>query len=103
MFPQVLSARQHFPPSTPVDIPAALAAHWPFAIAPGASIAIAVGSRGISRIDELVRAVVDRVRGAGGSPFIVPAMGSHGGATAAAQASLPADAGITEKALGVPI
>lgn len=103
MFPQVVNARQRFPVSPPVDIPAALTANWPFAIAPGASIAIGVGSRGISRIAEVVHAVVDRVRAAGGHPYIVPAMGSHGGATAEGQASLLAEYGITEKTLGVPV
>ncbi|HVR64375.1 MAG TPA: DUF362 domain-containing protein [Polyangia bacterium] len=103
MFPKVLNARQRFPPSRPVDIAAALASHWPFAIAPGAQIAIAVGSRGIARVAEVARAVIDRVRAAGGHPYIVPAMGSHGGGTAEGQASLLAEYGITEAALGVPI
>jgi hypothetical protein len=103
MFPKVLTVRQRFPPSRPVDIDAALARQWSFPIAPGARIALAVGSRGISRIEEVVRAVIDRVRAAGGQPFIVPAMGSHGGATAEGQASLLAEYGISEQALGVPI
>ncbi|HEY2901480.1 MAG TPA: DUF362 domain-containing protein [Polyangia bacterium] len=103
MFPQVLQVRQRFPSSPAVDIPAALGVRWPFAIAAGANIALAVGSRGISRIEEVVRAVIDRVRASGGKPFIVPAMGSHGGATAEGQAGLLAEYGITERALGVPV
>ena len=103
MLPKVLRVRQRFPSSPSVDIPAALARHWPFQIAAGAKIAIAVGSRGISRIAEVTSAVIERVRAAGGQPFIVPAMGSHGGATAEGQAGLLAEFGITEKALGVPI
>ena len=103
MFPQVLNARQRFPPSVPVDVGAALGAHWPFAIVPGARIAVAVGSRGIARIADVARAVIDRVRAAGGHPYIVPAMGSHGGGTAEGQASLLAEYGITEAALGVPV
>ncbi|MCD6029483.1 MAG: hypothetical protein K0S78_1657, partial [Thermomicrobiales bacterium] len=70
---------------------------------PGQRVAITAGSRGIDRIDEVVRAVVDEVRALGAEPFVIPAMGSHGGATAAGQRELIAHYGITEATMGCPI
>ena len=70
---------------------------------PGQRVAITAGSRGIDRIDEVVRAVVDEVRALGAEPFVVPAMGSHGGATADGQRDLIAHYGITEATMGCPI
>lgn len=72
-------------------------------LVPGARIAIAVGSRGISNIALIARSVVEAVRAAGGDPFIIPAMGSHGGATAEGQARVLADYGATEEYLGAPV
>ncbi|MBQ7886545.1 MAG: hypothetical protein IJ313_06580, partial [Clostridia bacterium] len=51
-------------------------------IKPGMQIAITAGSRGIRNVDEITRSVVACVKSYGATPFIVPAMGSHGGATA---------------------
>jgi hypothetical protein len=72
-------------------------------LAPGARIAVAVGSRGIRDIASIVRAAVDFLRDRGASPFIVPAMGSHGGATAEGQRQLIAHYGVTEDAMGCPV
>ena len=72
-------------------------------IQPGARVCLAVGSRGIDRIDGVVRAVVERVREAGASVFIVPSMGSHGGATAEGQLEVLADFGITPESMGCDI
>ncbi len=69
----------------------------------GSRVAIAVGSRGIANLEGLVGEVVRWVRGRGGDPFIVPAMGSHGGATAAGQSDVLAGYGITEARVGAPI
>lgn len=69
----------------------------------GMSIAIAVGSRGISEIDRVVKDAVAFFQQAGARPFIIPAMGSHGGATAEGQARVLADYGITEETMGAPI
>lgn len=69
----------------------------------GAKIAIAVGSRGITNIDTVVRATVDELKRMGADPFIVPAMGSHGGSTAQGQAAMLAGYGITEEGVGAPI
>lgn len=70
--------------------------------APG-PIAVGVGSRGIRDVLPLVRGALRALRGAGWRPFIVPAMGSHGAATAEGQAQVLAGYGITEAALGVPV
>ena len=67
------------------------------AIRPGDSVAVAVGSRGIARLEEIVGAVLDVLRSAGAEPYIVPAMGSHGGATAAGQTAVLRDLGITDE------
>src|SRR5439155_1007523 len=66
-------------------------------------VAVGVGSRGIANLLEIVSAVVDELRAAGFEPFVVPAMGSHGGGTAAGQLDVLSGYGITERALGVPI
>jgi len=69
----------------------------------GKRVAITAGSRGIARISEILAAVVSRVRDYGGLPFLVPAMGSHGRATAEGQVALLAELGITEESVGAPI
>jgi len=69
----------------------------------GKSIAITAGSRGISQIAEILAALVLHLRGLGGEPFIVPAMGSHGGATAAGQVQMLANLGISEETTGAQI
>jgi len=66
-------------------------------------IAVAVGSRGIANLREIVAEAVEWFRKRGANPFIVPAMGSHGGATPEGQVGILAGYGITEAALGVPI
>ncbi len=69
----------------------------------GERIAIAVGSRGIANLPVIVKAVADWLKGLGTVPFIVPAMGSHGGATAAGQTEVLESLGVTEASSGVPI
>ncbi len=66
-------------------------------------IAIGVGSRGIQDLEPMVRRLVERVKSGGGAPFIVPAMGSHGGATPEGQLEVLASLGITEASMGCPI
>jgi hypothetical protein len=66
-------------------------------------IAVAVGSRGIAGLPVIVATVVEELRRAGYAPFIVPAMGSHGGGTAEGQRAVLAGYGITEERLGVPV
>src|SRR5215469_7083685 len=70
---------------------------------PGSRVAIGAGSRGISNIAAIVRAVADYFTSEGHRPFIFPAMGSHGAATAAGQASVLAHYGIDESRMGCPV
>ena len=72
-------------------------------IKPGSNVAITAGSRGISDIVAITASIVREVQKIGGNPFIVPAMGSHGGATAEGQVDILTEYGITEKAVGAPI
>jgi len=69
----------------------------------GKRIAITAGSRGISEIVAILAALVEGLRRRGAQPFIVPAMGSHGGATAEGQVQVLANLGMTEASLGAPI
>lgn len=70
---------------------------------PGASVAITVGSRGIANIAEITRAIVAYFKAAGAQPFIVPAMGSHGGGTADGQRAVIEGYGVTEEFVGAEI
>jgi len=70
---------------------------------PRGRVAVGVGSRGIARLPEFVRAVVDELRRRGAEPFVVPAMGSHGASTAAGQVDVLAHLGVTAESAGVPI
>jgi hypothetical protein len=72
-------------------------------IRPGERIAITAGSRGINNIAAILKAAVESVKAVGGEPFLVPAMGSHGGATAEGQLEVLATFGITEERMGAPI
>ena len=72
-------------------------------IKPGSRIAIAVGSRGIRNIAIIVKEVVLFIKDHGAIPFIVPAMGSHGGATAEGQEAILEGYGISEKGVGAPV
>ena len=72
-------------------------------IKPGDSIAVTAGSRGISGINTITKAVIDELIKLKGEPFIIPAMGSHGGATVNGQLNVLAGYGITEEKRGVPI
>jgi hypothetical protein len=81
----------------------ARAAGLPARVQPGMSIAITAGSRGISDKPAVLRALVDEVRALGARPFLFPAMGSHGGATAEGQVELLRDLGISEASMGAPI
>lgn len=108
--PKMFHARQTFPRESisPDQIPVVVEqqiAQPQFSekIKPGMNIAITAGSRGIRNVDIITKAVVDAVKRRGANPFIVPAMGSHGGATAEGQKEMLAGFGITEEAMGCPI
>ncbi|MBM4074304.1 MAG: DUF2088 domain-containing protein [Planctomycetes bacterium] len=72
-------------------------------IKPGQTVAITAGSRGIANIATITRAAVDYLKGLGAVPFIVPAMGSHGGGTPEGQAGILAGYGITNESMGCEI
>jgi len=72
-------------------------------VKPGDRVAVALGSRGIANLREIASAVIRLLGKAGAQPFIVPAMGSHGGATPEGQKQVLAEYGITSESMGVPI
>src|SRR4029450_4283498 len=69
----------------------------------GQSVALTVGSRGVVNIDVIVRATVEHMKALGAHPFIIPAMGSHGGGTAEGQRSVLEHYGVTEATMGCPV
>lgn len=72
-------------------------------VRPGGSIALTVGSRGIADIADIARAAVETLQSLGFQPFVVAAMGSHGGGTAQGQRALLAEFGVTERSMGCPV
>jgi hypothetical protein len=72
-------------------------------LADGATMAVTAGSRGIRDFPEMLSGVVAELRERGYDPFVFPAMGSHGGATADGQREMLADLGMTEESLGCPV
>ena len=69
----------------------------------GRRVAVCAGSRGISQLSDIIRILVEELKKAGADPFIVPAMGSHGGGTAEGQTRILSDYGITESKVGAPL
>jgi len=106
--PKFYKIRQKFDNNCITDIPAEITSTLSRPgtldmIKSGQNISIAVGSRGISNLAEIVRCVVDNVKSKNASPFIITSMGSHGGATSEGQKQLLADYGVTETAMGCPV
>ena len=106
--PRMVTVAQTFDRPTVADLETELkrglmAKGVPGSVRAGASIAVAVGSRGIANLPEVTRVVIRELKQAGALPFIVPAMGSHGGATAEGQKALLEHLGITEEYTGAPI
>jgi hypothetical protein len=106
--PQIARVRRRYQQPVVADVRAATMAsieHSRLAtrLAPGARVAITAGSRGISQIGPIVGATAEAVRRLGFEPFVVAAMGSHGGGTAPEQAALLAELGVTEGTVGCPI
>ncbi len=102
----MVRVRQTFPRPRVEDIPATvrqalLAIALP--VKRGDRVAVGAGSRGIAKIATVVRATVDHLKALGARPFIIPAMGSHGGATPEGQISVLAHYGITEATMGCPL
>ena len=107
-FPKVVKIRQKFPRPRVENVKAALREQLGRGeisptIKPGMSVALTAGSRGIAEIDEILRSLVEILKEMEAEPFIVPAMGSHGGATAEGQVEILDSLGVTEEFCGAPI
>lgn len=104
--PRMISVLQAFPETPPVDVPTVLRGELHVLgnrVRPGDSIAIGVGSRGIAGLHDVLIALIAELKKLGTNPFLIPAMGSHGGATADGQREVLASYGITEESMSVPI
>ncbi len=106
--PHVAPLRQVLQQPAVADLPGEVRRQWqqsplPQRLRRGDRVAVGVGSRGIANLQTIVRATLETLRDLGTQPFVVAAMGSHGGATAEGQRDLLASYGVTEQALRVPV
>ena len=106
--PRMLRVKQKFEAPTLEDIPAAVRAEvqslaLDSKVTAGESVAISVGSRGIANIALIIKSLVEELKVLGLEPFLVPAMGSHGGGVAEAQQAIIEGYGVTEEYTGAPI
>src|SRR6516225_5944758 len=107
-FPKMVSIRQRFERNRIDNIPEAVRKELAKLnlnriIKPGQTVALTAGSRGIANIPVILKSTIQFLGDLGARPYIVPAMGSHGGATALGQKKLLESYGVTEAAMGVPI
>jgi len=107
-FPRMLRLRQHFQATRVEDISGTVRQELSKLnlgekLKPGQTVAVTVGSRGIANIAAITKAIVEHVKSLGGVPFIVPAMGSHGGGTAEGQRAIVEEYGVTEEYVGAEI
>ncbi|MDZ7666258.1 MAG: lactate racemase domain-containing protein [Desulfotignum sp.] len=107
-FPDMFQIHWHpqMPPA--MNVAQALESEWSrcrqkIAIRPGDRIAVGVGSRSIPDLPGIVASVVTRLKNAGAEPFILPAMGSHGGGTPQGQTAVLAELGVVEPVVGAPV
>jgi len=106
--PKVVRVQQKFDATHIPDLPGKIVAEikrleLSGRIRPGNTVAITAGSRGVANIATIIRAVADELKRLGTQPFIIPAMGSHGGGTAEGQRTVLEHYGINESTMGVPI
>ncbi len=106
--PRFALIRQELPAQAVADVPAEIRRELQRIglqqrIKPGARIAITAGSRGVHQIGLILKTVVDQVKALGGQPFMIPTMGSHGGATPEGQVEVLQNLGVTEASVGAPI
>lgn len=105
--PQLHRIQQTLPKGDTVHIDQHLESEWErLALADKVAnkrIALGFGSRGVAKIDQIAKKLVALVKASGGDPFVVPAMGSHGGGTPQGQIEVLAGLGITEDSVGCPI
>lgn len=108
VIPKVIRIRQKFERPVIADVAAELKAKLQAKAAldqikPGQKVAITIGSRGITNMPLVIKTVVEEVKRRGAEPFMVPAMGSHGGATAEGQRDMVIGMGYSEEYIGAPI
>ena len=106
--PKVVRVQQNFDATHITDIPKEVAEQigklsLQSRLKPGQTVAITGGSRGVANIAVIIRSVVDELQKLGVRPFIIPAMGSHGGGTAEGQRLVLEHYGITESSMGAPV
>ncbi|MFO1064158.1 MAG: hypothetical protein U0892_09870 [Pirellulales bacterium] len=104
--PRMVAVRQVFAPTPKVEIDSTVRSELAKLrprLRKGMRIAVGVGSRGIAHFADITAAVVSELKVFGTEPFLIPAMGSHGGATPAGQLEVLASYGITPESMGVPI
>ena len=108
ILPKMYRIRQKLDPPVVTDVASAVRAEigklgLRGRLKPGGRVAVTGGSRGVANIATILRATCDSLKELGAKPFIVPAMGSHGGATAEGQLAVLARYGVTAESMGVPI
>jgi Lactate racemase N-terminal domain len=108
MYPNMYRIRQRFEGPAVADIPATVQAELSridvaSEIKPGQTVALTAGSRGVANIATILKATVHYLQTIGAKPFVIPAMGSHGGGTADGQLDVLHHYGITEDSMGVPL
>ena len=106
--PRMFPVRQNFPRPAPMDVVDEITRQFAERrianpVRPGQTVAITVGSRGIVNMPLAVKTLAELIKKAGGKPFMVPAMGSHAGATAEGQMAMIQGMGFTEEYIGAPI
>ena len=106
--PKMLKVRQKFENDVVEDVAARVSEiinedKFSSLIHPGQKVAVAVGSRMINNIYVIIKQVITELKARGAEPYIVPAMGSHGGGTPEGCIGVLEDFGITEESVGVPI
>jgi hypothetical protein len=106
--PRMVKVRQTFDRPRVVDVEGELVRKFQESgvlanVKPGHKIAVTAGSRGIASLPLMLKTLVSEIKRVGGRPFLFPAMGSHGGATAQGQCDMLVGMGITEEVVGAPI
>ncbi|MCL4533953.1 MAG: nickel-dependent lactate racemase [Bacteroidetes bacterium] len=107
-FSKMVEVRQTFPAPKVEDVPGKVRSELarvglPARIKPGMTVALTAGSRGVTNIALILRTIAEELKRMGAKPFVVPTMGSHGGAFAEGQVEILSTLGVTEDYLGVPI
>jgi hypothetical protein len=108
MYPNIVEVRQRFDAPPAIDYVNVLRdelknTNLKSIVKPGARVAITAGSRGVTNIADIIKTIVEEVKKVDGKPFIIPTMGSHGGAISEGQVRVLRDLGMTEDFLGAPI